>query len=214
MDMREGVWTPDSYITYTVSQWAIDYPGIVLSFASALLLCGMALGIRHIYRRMPEKTGRKLYNRVIRNPWSKVTGPFRRLHHRWSMQNQGKQMAKWKKGHLADVVQEAFWAAHKKGIISRQEYKQLVMEVGTMFGLDDLLPRKGNIGAVKARIEANCAKMEKELALCNPKIPGGKPGENTSPVFEDLGSSFIAKMKARISKPETVETPAPKRVVL
>lgn len=211
MDMREGTWE----YSWTVSSWAMDNPVVVFGFATTLLLCGMALGVRHVYRRLPENWMRKLYNRVIRNPWSHFTAPFKRVHRRWSEKNKGKTMAKWKKGHLADVVQEAFFTAHEKGIISRQEYKQLILEVGHVFGLDDLLPRKNNIDAVRNRIKKNCEQMEKELALI-PKdriIPGGKPGENTVPEYTDLGSSFIAKMKARLTKVEDAP-PAPKRVVL
>lgn len=199
-----------------VGRWFTEYPGWVFMLAVALILCGMGLGIRYIYRRMPEKLFRKIYNRVVRNPWSRFTAPFRRMHRRWSEQHQGKKMAKWKKGHLADVVQEAFFTAHEKGIISRQEYKQLVLEVGKIFGLDDLLPRKNNIAAIRQRVKVNCEKIAKENALLPTKreIPGGKPGENTVPQYTDLGSSFIARMKARVSKPVDVDTQTPKRVVL
>jgi len=105
----------------------------------------------------------------------------------------GLGMAKWKKGHLANVLSDAI--ANAEGL-SRQEKRALTLKVAELFGLDDLLPRRWNRKAVAYRVKKNCELMAKQLVLCKPEIPGGiaKPGE--VPEWKDLGSDFLAKRKS------------------
>jgi hypothetical protein len=105
-------------------------------------------------------------------------------------------MAKWKKGYLADILAEALFKAAEEGKISRQVARQLSIEVGKLFGLEDLLPRRHNPKAVQHRIRKNLAIMGKQLVLSNPKIPGGIAKSGEVPLVEGLGFDFLAKRKA------------------
>lgn len=226
-DAKEGTWLPAQTwgewvngVGSRFANWAFDNASIVFAIAVILLLCGIVMGIRYIYQRLPSGWVRKTYNIWWRNPMSKVTGPIRRFHRRWSEQGRAKKMAKWREGHLADIVQHAINEAEG---FSRQEKRRftlkLVEALKSEVDLTDLLPRRNNPKAVADRVKKNCEKMSKELALL-PKsrtIPGGKPGEDTYPTYKDLGTDFLARIKARLTpgQVEKVETPAtPQRVVL
>jgi hypothetical protein len=108
------------------------------------------------------------------------------------MKRLGLGMAKWKKGHLADVVNEAINNAEG---FSRQEKRAITILIAGALGLDDLLPRKWNRKAIAHRVKKNCEAMGKALALSNPKVPGGIAKSGEVPEFKDLGSSFLAKRR-------------------
>ena len=100
-------------------------------------------------------------------------------------------MAKWKKGHLADVLLNVLYEEAEAGRISKQEFRRLQTDMGKFFDLPDLIRRKTDKKAVAARLKAN-----KEHTI-GPKgiIPGGKPGENIVPLYEGLGHKYLSTKK-------------------
>lgn len=193
----EGTWQYEFGAATThygsqVALWAFDHSGVVFGVATGLLLCGTAMGARYIYRRIPEKGIRKVYNRVVRNPWSKLARPFRRFHRKWSERNQRIKMAKWKKGHLTDAFLNAIDNEYLEGRLSRQERRRLQNQIATFFELPDLARKSTHPSAVERRIKANKTSKTGPVK----EIPGPRPGENTVPMYEGLGHGYLDRKKA------------------
>ena len=178
-------------VSQTVS-WLIDYMVEIAWFiVLILLLCGIAMGIRYLWRRWIKNGINWTHNKLIYKPWMYLTRPVRRLHRRYSERIQGKKMAKWKRGHLADVFLNVLYEEAEAGRISKQEFRRLQNEMGKFFNLPDLIRRKTNKQELKARLLAN-----KEHTI-GPKgvIPGGKPGKNVVPLYEGLGHKYLSQKK-------------------
>lgn len=133
-----------------------------------------------------SKTARRAINWYILYPiqrfFHRNRGPVQRL--------TGGIMAKWKKGLVADCLEDALFDAYTKGTLSKQEYKKYSVLIGKALGLDDLLPKKNHKSAIKNRVKKNCAEMHDT----GPKHPvPGKPDETTGKTF---GLEFLKRRRA------------------
>jgi hypothetical protein len=155
-----------------VDQQDIGFIGILM-----LSLCGVG----YIWR---EQLG-WLMQRLLQ--------PVQRLHSKWSRQNQRGMMAKWRKGHLANVFYETIHAEIEAGRISPQQGKQLQSKMATFFGVDDLARIKTHEDAIKHRLMLNKI-HEVGPAQAKPAW-GGKPGEDVVPQYGVLGSKFLKRRK-------------------
>lgn len=185
--------------------WVIAYKAEVITFIGlTLTLCGMALGIRYLWQRHIQKVferfvswpTRKVYNKVVRNPVSWALRPFRRLHRRWSEKNLRATMAKWKKEIVAEIFYDSLSKACEEHLISKTHKRRLMKELAEFFDIAALKRTSIHPEAVKRRNEMVKARIKKESAI-GPEgvIPGGKPGENTIPLYQGLGHKFLARRK-------------------
>ena len=181
-----------------VVNFMMDYSYEIGTFIGlVLLLCGTAMGIRYIWQRWIRWPARGLYNRLIRNPISWLLKPARRLHRRYSERGQRAQMAKWKKGHLADVFFNALLIELTEHRISAGEFRRLKSGIAKFFDLPDLVSKKTHPDAIKRQNEMTKRRLrEEKLAGPTKIVPGGKPGENVIPIYEGLGAKFLKRRSA------------------
>ena len=123
---RTGTWQYDAMTAASV--WASDNPDIILFIGIGLVLCGMALAIRYLWRRWLRIGTTKVYYKVLKNPVRWLLRPINRYHRRCSDRNLGIKMAKWRKGHLANAFYEAIHMEIEEGRLSRQHVQRLAGE--------------------------------------------------------------------------------------
>ena len=100
--------------------WCLDHSAELITLIGLiLLLCGIVMGVRYIWKRWLKQGITWTYNRAMYKPWMYLTRPARRLHQRYSERNLRKKMAKWKKGHLADVLLNVLYEEAEAGRISK-----------------------------------------------------------------------------------------------
>jgi len=186
--LREG-WL---MIFQAISEWAYDNPDVILLVGTGLVLCGIALAIRHIWRRWLKGGTTKVYHKVLRNPVRWLLRPFNRLHRRWSEQNLGIKMAKWKKELIANIFYEGLTQACDEHLISKHDKRRLMKELAHFFDIADLKKPNNHKEALKKKI------LENREFQIGPKgeIPGGKPGENVVPLYKGLGEEYLSRKKA------------------
>ncbi len=178
----------------TVTRWIVNYFELLIILVLLVSLCGIAMGVRYIWLGWFRDPLIKLYNRIIRNPITRLMGPLRARLSRRAANTLREKMAKWRKGHLANAFYETIHREIEAGRLSKQQGKQLQSQLAKFFGLDDLARIRTHDDAIKHRLMLN---KEYEIGPKNP-IPGGKPGEDIVPEykFEGLGSKFLNKKGA------------------
>ncbi len=173
--------------------WAYDNPDIILFIGIGLVLCGIALAIRHIWRRWLKIGTTKVYYKVLRNPVRWFLRPINRLHRQWSEQSLGIKMAKWRKGHLSNAFYETIHREIEEGRMSKQQGKRLQAELAKFFGLRELARIKTHPHALKEKL------LKNEEFKIGPKQKnptwGGKPGEDIVPQYNGLGEGYLSKKK-------------------
>jgi len=175
--------------------WIYLYqPEITLLTGLILLLCGMTMGVRYLWRyyfsQQLKDMGYWVYKTLLRNPWQWLSRPFRRLHRRWSEKNLRAKMAKFEERIIADKILDVLYDEVEAGRISKARFRRMQTEMGNFFNIPDLCRRKLHPEAIK-----NMRKKEK-LAGPKGKIPGGKPGEDVIPLYEALGHKYLKKKGA------------------
>jgi len=163
-----------------------QYPWVIPLVGEILLLLGVALGLRYLYRRY-KYNALGAYYRWIRNPLNKyLVHPVRRARTR----RKGNAMAKWRKGYVADLLYGHIFQDWHDGKITKHEATQVAKLLGKEW--KDLLPGNKDRRAIARRLEKN---KEYEIGPKNP-IPGPKPGENVIPIREGLGSKYLSRKKS------------------
>jgi len=123
------------------------------------------------------------------------------MHRRWSERNLRAKMAKFEKRHLADIFIDGLYKGAEEGVISRQTFKKVQAGLAVFFDLPDLNRKKTHPQAVAHEQAMKKAKIkERKGKVPGPqnKIPGGKPGENTTPVYKGIGHSYLVKKAAKV----------------
>jgi hypothetical protein len=180
----------------------VDWVGNTILFVGlTLLLCGIAMGVRYIWRRLHTQRVKDtyywVYKTLLRNPWQMLSRPFRRLHRRWSEKNLRAKMAKFEERIIADKILDVLYDEVEAGRISKGRFRRLQTQMGEFFNISDLCRRKLHPEAIKAmRAKEKLKGPTGNKNNPSPKIPGGKPGENVIPLYEGLGHKYLSKKQA------------------
>lgn len=120
---------------------------------------------------------------------------------------EGKFMAKWKNGIVADKLGDAIFDLEMSGILSEQEATRANKKIGKALGLTDLLPRRFNkmwlryyfLGS-KNKEGKSFPPLYQKLAGPAKPIPGPKPGEEipVAPVAGNVvNSDLLNRIRAK-----------------
>lgn len=115
---------------------------------------------------------------------------------------EGKFMAKWKNGMVADKIGDAIFDLEMAGVLSEQEAARATKKVAKALGLTDLLPRRFHkawlryyfLGSKKDGKDV--PPVYQKLAGPSKPIPGPKPGEDipaAAPVADNVVASDMLK---------------------
>jgi hypothetical protein len=183
-------------VVVSIMNWLIDYSDVITLAIVLLLLCGMVVGIEHIWSRWLHDPVLQLWYKFVKNPASWLLQPFQRAHARWSNKYQREMMAKWRKGHYANAFYNTIHQMIDDGICSPQQGKQLQAKMAQFFGLDDLARIKTHEDAIRHRLELN--KIHEIGPVQDKPAWGDKPaaikkGDFVGPPIESLGSKFLKK---------------------
>src|SRR6266849_4316478 len=115
--------------------WIYLYqPEITLLTGLILLLCGMTMGVRYLWRyyfsKQLKDMGYWVYKTLLRNPWQWLSRPFRRLHRRWSEKNLRAKMAKFEERTIADKILDVLYDEVEAGRISKARFRRMQTEMG------------------------------------------------------------------------------------
>ncbi len=185
----------------TVLQWITSHLDVIAILILFTLLCGIAVGtavsIWYVWSAWFRSPLLKLWNRIVRNPTTRLLGPLRRAWTRRAANTLRDNMAKWRKGHLANAFYETIHREIEAGRLSPQQGKQLQSQMAKFFGVDDLARIKTHADAIKHRLLLN---KEYEIGPKGP-IPGDDTLDSKGNVsvyvpkykFEGLGAKFLKK---------------------
>lgn len=117
---------------------------------------------------------------------------------------EGKFMAKWKNGMVADKIGDAIFDLEMAGVLSEQEAARATKKVAKALGLYDLMPRRFHKLWLRHYFLGSKTKDGKDVPpvyqkMAGPKkpIPGPKPGEDV-PVAPSGGNVVASDMLNRI----------------
>lgn len=115
---------------------------------------------------------------------------------------EGKFMAKWKNGMVADKIGDAIFDLEMAGVLSEQEAARATKKVAKALGLSDLLPRRFHKAWLRHYFLGSKTKDGKDVPpvyqkLAGPAkpLPGPKPGEDVpvAPIADNVVASDMLK---------------------
>lgn len=173
--------------------------GMAAAAIAALFLITyvVVVGVRWLLRK--AMAGYRAISRLVRRTWHwlRKRPTIRAV--------EGKFMAKWKNGMVADKIGDAIFDLEMQGVLSQQEAKRVTGKVAKALGLYELMPRKFHKAWLRHYFLGGKDKDGKPIPPVHQKlagpakpIPGPKPGEDV-PVAQGnvVSSHMLDKIRAK-----------------